>query len=147
MRLRWLAGCMVLLLVVGMGCGGDDPSGPSKAEITGTWQATKVEYTTPAGVPMVDLIALGGSASLVLNTDNSLVYTITPAGGVANVTTGTWQLSTDMMTVTPTGMLFSWQFDVEYSTDELRMSGADVEFDYDNDDIDEPAKLNLVLTR
>ena len=147
MRMRWLAGCMVLLLVVGVGCGDDDPSGPSKDEITGTWQATKVEYTTPAGVPMMDLIALGGSASLVLDADNSLVYTVTPAGGTAKVTTGTWQLSTDMITVTPTGMLFSWQFDVEYSSDELRMSGADVEFDYDDDDIDEPAKLNLVFTR
>jgi hypothetical protein len=134
-------------LVVGMGCGDDNPSGPSKDEITGTWQATKVEYTTTAGVPMADLIALGGSASLVLNADNSLVYTITPAAGVPNVTTGTWHLSTDMMTVTPSGMLFSWQFDVEYTSDQLRMSGADVEFDYDNDDIDEPAKLNLVFTR
>jgi hypothetical protein len=134
-------------LIAGTGCGDDNPSGPSKDEITGTWQATKVEYTTPAGVPMVDLVALGGSASLVLNPDNTLVYTITPAGGVANVTDGTWQLSTDMMTVTPSGMSFSWQFDVDFSGDQLRMSGADVEFDYDNDDIDEPAKLNLVFTR
>lgn len=147
MRLRWLAGPMVLLLVAGMGCGDDNPSGPGKDEITGTWQATKVEYTTPAGVSMVDLIALGGSASLVLNADNTLVYTVTPAGGAPEVTTGTWHLSTDMMTVTPSGMPFSWQFDVDYTGDELRMSGADVEFDYNDDDIDEPAKLNLVFTR
>jgi hypothetical protein len=147
MRLRWFAACTGLLMVLGMGCGDDNPSGPSEDEITGTWQATKVEYTTSAGVPMIDLIALGGSASLVLNADNSLVYTVTPAGGSANVTTGTWQLSANMIAVTPSGMPFSWQFDVEYTSDELRMSGADVEFDYDDDDIDEPAKLNLVFTR
>lgn len=147
MRWRWLLGSAVLLAVATVGCGDDEPSGPGQDEITGTWQGTKVEYTAPGGVPKVDLIALGGSASLLLNPDNTLVYTVTPAGGAAEVTAGTWQLGGDMMTITPAGMPFSWQFEVDYAGDDLRMSGADVEYDFNGDEVGEAAKLDLEFTR
>lgn len=144
---RWLTSSLIVLAVAGVGCGDDEPSGPSEDEITGTWLATKVEYTNPEVGPAVDLIALGGSASLILNPDNSLAYTVTPSGGAADVTEGTWQLGGQVMTITPAGMPFSWQFEVDFSGDGLRMSGANVEFDLDDDDIDEPAELNLEFTR
>ena len=147
MRWRMSVLAVVLFLPMAAGCGDDDPAGPDAEEITGAWQATKVEYTTPGGNPVVDLIALGGSASLLLDPDGSLAYTVTPAGAVPTVTEGVWELEGDIMTVTPDGMPFSWQFEVEYAGDELALRGADVEFDLDGDDEDDPAKLNLEFIR
>ena len=139
---------LAVVMVAGVAaCGGDDTTGPSSTEITGTWRATKAEFVSTATGAAAELVAAGGSATLVLGTDHSCVFTIKPPGMPAEVTAGTWKLDGDVMTVTPTGMRFSWQFDVAFSGDRLSLTGAHVAYDVNGDGRDEEAVLNLELGR
>lgn len=139
-----------LALVVGatLTCGDDDGAGPSASDITGMWQATSVEYVA-AGQPALteQLLAGGGTATLELAAGGTYTFTLTPAGAPTEIENGGWQLLGDVMVVTPEGALFSLVFDVSLSGNTLRLSGADTEFDFDDDGTPEPAVLNLVLTR
>ena len=139
---------LAVVIVVGVAaCGGDGSSGPSPTDITGTWRATKAEFVNRATGVAVDLVASGGSATLVLGADHSYVLTVSPVGRPAEVTAGTWKLDGDVMTVTPVGMSFSLQFDVAFSGDRLSLAGAHVEYDVNGDGRDEEAVLNLELVR
>ncbi len=135
-----------LLLGAAFACG-DDSAGPAASEITGTWQATKVEYVSVAQPSVsVDLIAdEDWSATLVLGANGSYTFTRTPPGGQPLVDTGTWELDGDVLNVAPAGTQFRLQFDIALSGNTLRLSGADVEYAFNGSA--EDAKLNLVLTR
>jgi hypothetical protein len=137
----------LLFLGICIGCGGDDTAGPSPASVVGTWQASKVEYVRQSPPMSVDLIGLGGSAELVLDADHSFIYTMTEAGQSPDVTTGTWQLGGEVMTVSPDGLSFSWQFEASLSGGTLKLTGADSEFDFDGDDVPDAAKMNLEFHR
>jgi hypothetical protein len=95
----------------------------------------------------VELIALGGTATLTLGDDGAFHYVVTPSGEDPVVTDGTWALDGDMMNMTPQGMPFSWQFDVAFSGNTLGLSGASVEYDFNHDQTPDQAKLNLVFVR
>jgi hypothetical protein len=137
----------IALLLSAAACG-DDSAGPTASQITGTWQATQVEFVRVAAPAVsVDLIAAGGSATLVLASDRNFTYTVTPPGELTGLETGTWELDGAILTMTPTHLTFSLQFEVQLSGDTLRLSGADAEYDFDGDHVAEPAKLNLVLVR
>jgi len=139
---------LAVVMVVGLtACGGEDTTGPSSTDITGTWRATKAEFVSSATGATVDLVASGGSATLVLGSDHSFLLTASPVGRPAEVTTGAWKLEGDVMTVTPAGMSFSLQFDVAFSGDRLSLTGAHVEYDVNGDGRDEEAVLNLELVR
>jgi hypothetical protein len=138
---------LALLLGVALACG-DDAAGPSAEELTGTWEATRLEYVSvSAPVQTVDLIADGGSATLVLAPAGTYTFTIIPDGEPQATLSGTWESGGDVLTMTVTGASFSLQFALSLSGDTLRLSGADAEYDFDGDDVAEPARLNLVLTR
>jgi hypothetical protein len=139
---------LALLLGVALACN-DDSAGPAASDITGTWQATQVEYVSVAQPTVsIDLIADEDySATLVLASSGSYTFTLTPPGGQPTVDTGTWELDGEVLTVAPAGTQFTLQFDIALSGDTLRLSGADAEYDFDDDTIPEDAKLNLVVTR
>ncbi len=139
---------LALLVGAALACGDDDGTGPAASEITGTWQATTVEYVK-VGQPAQtkQMLEGGGTATLVLAAAGTYIFTITPAGQPADIETGAWQLQGDIMVVTPAGSLFSLEFDVSLSGNTLRLTGADSEYDFDDDGNSEPAKLNLVLIR
>lgn len=144
----WRAAFSILFLITLLACnGGSDVSGPASDDITGTWQATRVLYTGLSKSGSLELISAGGTATLVLNADGTLLFTVSPPGGPEEMTTGRWDLDGDVMTVTPSGMPFSWEFDVSFSGNELRLSGAHVAFDIDGDDRDEETVLEMVLVR
>lgn len=147
MRTSRSATSLVLLLGAAVACG-EDSAGPSQDDIVGTWEATVMEFVSvSAPVDTVDLIADGGSATLVLAANGTYTFTVTPVGDPPDVQTGTWELGGEVMTVSPTGLPFSYQFDVVLAGDTLSLSGADAEYDFDGDDVPEAAKLNLVLVR
>ena len=130
-----------------LACGGDS-AGPSPSEITGTWQATQVEYVSVAQPSVsVDLIADEDySATLVLAANGSYTFTLTPPADQPQVTTGTWELAGDVLNVAPTGTQFRLQFDIALSGNTLRLTGAGAEYEF-VDNQPEDATLNLVLTR
>jgi len=106
MRTMTWSGSLALGLGMAAACGGGDSVGPPKEQIVGSWAATKVEYVSTTGLGTVELIGAGGTATLVLNADNTWVFTYTPPGGTSEVQTGTYELNGDLMKVTPTGA--SW---------------------------------------
>jgi len=123
-----------------------DDTGPSEDELTGSWLATKVELVSVANpATKVDLVALGGTVRLVLSASNTYTLTLVVPGEPQEVITGTWSASEDVLTLTDDdGDL---QFEMSLSGDTLTLSGADAEFDFNDDSIDEPAKVNLTLVR
>jgi hypothetical protein len=94
----------------------------------------------------VDTVAQGSSLTLALEV-SSFVLTITDPGEAPNVTNGTWRSSSDTLTLTPAGMPFSWQFDMNLNGNTLTLTGAGVEFDFNADGVFEQARLNLTLVR
>lgn len=138
--------CLALSLLLGAvaACSGSNATGPSPASIVGTWQATKVQYVSTTGLGTVDLVAQGGTATLVLDADHTFQYTCTPAGKPAEVLTGTWDVS-DVLTLSmsPTNEM---QFDASLSGNTLTLTGAYRDYDFNNDGMGEPARLNMTLT-
>jgi hypothetical protein len=131
------------LLSVLAACSGST-AGPSPASIVGTWQASKVQYVSTTGLGTVDLIAQGGSATLELNADHTFRYTCTPAGKPAEVLTGTWDVSDVLsLSMSPTNEM---QFDASLSGNTLTLTGAYRDYDFNNDGMGEPARLNMTLT-
>jgi len=133
-------------------CGGT--TGPPPETLVGTWNATAVELVSVANSAVrVDLVAdLGASVMLVLAEDNDFTLTVTylgeePGGpwGTSSEVTGTWS-STDILTL-QTSPTSQWQFEIELDGDALTLTEADTSFDFDEDGMQEDAKLGLDLTR
>jgi len=126
----------------------DDKVGPKPSEITGTWSATMVEYVNKsAPSTRVDLIALGGAATMAIHADKSWVFVIAESGQPPDTTTGVWNLDGDMFEVTPTGMPFSWMWVAALSGNSLTLTGADMEYDFDGDQVMEQADQNTALVK
>lgn len=133
-----------LLLGAAVSCK-KDATGPSPASITGTWQATKVEYVSTTGLGAFDVVAHGGSATLTLNADKTFTYLCTLGAKTVENLAGTWDV-TDVLTLSM-GPNNQMQFDAALKGNTLTLSGADRDYDLNNDGLGEPAKLNLTLTR
>lgn len=143
----WKFAALALLVGAMCGCGDDKAAGPEPAQITGLWNATKVEYVSRPAGESVDLVALGGSGTLTLGESNAFLLVITPFAEIPQTTEGTWALDGDTLELTPLGMPFSWQFDVALAGDSLGLSGASVEYDFNDDGTPDQATLNLSLAR
>lgn len=148
MNAPWPAAVATALALLATGCGKDDEVGPKPEEITGAWRAAKLEYVSKANPSTrIDLIAQGGAATLAIRTDHSVQFVVTESGSAPDTTTGTWSLDGDLFRVTPAGSPWSWTWDVSLSGGTLTLSGADMEFDFDGDDVPEEADQNVVLVR
>jgi hypothetical protein len=138
------------LLVAGVAiaaCGGDGGSGPSPSELAGTYSLTRCEYVSTTGLGTVDLIAGGGTGTLVLTTD-SLFLNVTPSSGTPVVLAATYEVrGIDLIRVTPAGASWYWAWDMTRSGNTLKLTGADAEYDFNHDALGEPAKWNLEGTR
>ena len=137
----------LLLTAAVVGCA-REPTGPGQQAIVGNWTATKCEYVSTGGLGTVELIGAGGTATMSLNADSTLVYVYTPTSGPPQMFTGTWEMtSADLMRVTPTGATWYWAWDVALSGNTLTLTGAGAEYDFNHDGFGESAQWNLVLTR
>lgn len=123
-----------------------DPAGPDPAGITGTWNATRIEYVREGTGEAVDAVPLGWTATLVLNGDATFVFTLTPAGEPPQVLSSNWELDGDLLRfVFPGGGVIAW--DAVLSGDVLELTGADGAYDFDADGMMDPAKQNITLAR
>lgn len=139
-------GILALAVVVaGLGCGDD---GGAPADLTGTWNATSLVFTSTTNpAQQEDLIALGATFTIVLRADGTYTSTLAPPGGAPDVATGTWSASTDVLTIQETGDPFTVQFDFSLSGSTLTLTGGGVDYDFDGDGTDDPATLDVVLVR
>lgn len=79
-RFTVLAASSVLLSAAAVACGSDSPTQPSA--VAGAYVAT-VFRVTPAGQPMIDVLAQGGTLSINIASDNSTTGTLTLPASVA----------------------------------------------------------------
>lgn len=147
MRTRWAVGLLVLA-ALGAGCSDDGGTGPSQESLAGTWRATKLEYVSVANpANRVEAIGLGMTFTIVLQGNGTFAVTMTHPGEPNESFTGTWSVSHDVFTMRETGEPFDMQFDFVLSGSTLTLTGADVDFDINGDDVEEPCKVNVTLVR
>jgi len=146
MRTRKWTGAFIALSIAA-GCGGDDPVAPPIEDVYGRWTALECKYQSVPPETTVDIVAYGGTATLDLQEDGDFELVISPIGELSATTYGFWELSQDLMSLTPQGMPFSWEFDVALSDGRLSLRGASVEFDFDNDEVPEDATLDMLLSK
>jgi hypothetical protein len=131
-------------------CGGDDDSsGPPDSDLVGTWDATSIELTSVANPgTVVELISQGANGRLVLQSNGDFGLSVGIPGEPTEFGNGTWG-ATDVLTLSfgEGDIQGTWQFDIELNGDSLRLTGADSEWDFDDDGTEDPAKLDLALTR
>lgn len=93
--------------------GGDAPSAD---QLAGTWTATKVAYSSSTGLGAVDIVPLGGSATLVFGSNDTLQFTLRQPSGTTGSFAATYASSVDLFSVTITsgdgvpGVNFGWAF-------------------------------------
>jgi hypothetical protein len=127
---------------------GDDDDAPSNESVSGTWSIAKFEYVNAANTAeRVDLVAQGLSGTVNLNDNGQYTATTTEPGFDPETVTGTWSYTADTFSLTETGNSFTWVFNLDVGDDVLTLTGADTEFDFDGDDVPEPATWNITLER
>lgn len=147
MSMRWPLLALAAVATAALGCG-KSSTAPEPASFAGSWQATRVEYRATQSSDVQDIIAAGGTGSLVLGADGTFQLTLAPVDDEPFSATGTWQASGDEFTLTPTNVPNTqWQFSFSLSATVLTLSGADADYDFDKDGTMEAAKLYLTLSR
>jgi hypothetical protein len=129
-------------------CGGDGGGGPSQSELVGTWQVTKCEYVSTQGLGTVDLIAVGGTGSLILTATDTLILYVTPASGPPVTLLATYEIrGTDLMRVTPAGASWYWAFDLSLSGNTLKLTNGSAQYNFNGDGTPDAAKWNLFMSK
>lgn len=146
---RRLAMCLAVLASFSVACDDDDPAGPTSGDLVGSWELSMIELVSVANPnTRVDLMDEGVTATLDLEADGDFAFVVTdPVEGV-EAFVGHWAW-TDVLSMEHVGGQFvgTWEFDVSLTGDVLRLTGADAEFDFNDDDVEEAAKLNLTGAR
>lgn len=128
-------------------CSGDS-TGNSIPNIVGTWRATKFEFVSVANAATrIDLIAAGGTGTVVISSNGSFSTTLTAPGSSPIVSTGTYVETATTLTVTitnppPTQVL---NFTMAVSGSAMVLSGAQTTFDFGSGSV--TAYVNINLTR
>jgi hypothetical protein len=140
---------LALLVPVLTACDDDDPAGPSSATLAGNWTVTQIELVSVANASIsVDLMDEGVTATLELEADGDFFLRVTDPVEGLEIFTGHWTY-TDVLTMEHIGGQFvgEWQFAVSLTGDTLRLTGADAEFDFDEDGVEDSARLNMTAIR
>ena len=147
---RTSRGLLLLLpALLFIACGDDDPTGPVNDDLVGTWDATVIQLTSVADPgEAVELVSQGATGRLVLQADGGFGLSVGVPGEPTEFGNGDWS-STDVLTLDfgEGDIQGTWQFDVDLNGNTLRLTGADTEWDFDDDGSEDPAKLNLTLVR
>ena len=138
-----LAGWLVLA-AGGVACGGDPVEAPSTENFARNWQLTRCEYQNQANPSeTVDLIADGWVINLSVNDNGFFRYSATPPGGSEEFLDGNWSVAGQVVTFTPVGAAYSWQFSGRVRGNTMSLRGGDAEYDFDGDGTPEPATWNM----
>ena len=159
MRTSLLSYLLFFVFVVGLtACADDDEEGISLvgpnfsiSDITGTWNATQAIFGTVSGAAIsVDVVAQGGSVVLVVSSDGSFTVTVTENGGTPVVDTGRMGFDEDLFAIGFDPFPEDYEFfAATFSGSMFTISGGNglVEFDVDNDGVEEPADIDFIFQR
>ncbi|MEJ2482317.1 MAG: hypothetical protein P8049_04145 [Gemmatimonadota bacterium] len=141
---------ILLSVLLVASCGDDDSStGPVSEGLVGTWDATAIQLTSVANpANVVELISQGANGRLVLEADGGFGLSVGIPGEPTEFGNGDWG-ATDVLTLDfgDGDIQGVWQFDIDLNGNTLQLSGADTEWDFDDNGTEDPAKLNLTLVR
>lgn len=140
----WWAALPVLALA-SVTC--SDSNGVDPDSLLGTWDATKMEFTSVADPQdKEDVIAdLGGEFVMIIAANGGCTGELTvPPDPLENMA-GTWSASADVFTLHWSGDTHTTQFDMTLSGNTLTLAGGDVNYNFGTGD--EPAKLTVVLVK
>ncbi len=144
-----LASLLAIIVLLAAACGGESgsPTSPSASGLMGTWKATRAEYVSRSN-PAVRVEVIATGTSMVLTLDNgTFTLKITDPGEAGNTMTGTWSASKEVLKVSPTGMTWSWEFDMTLSGNTLTLNNGGALYDVNGDGAGDEATLNMTLAR
>jgi hypothetical protein len=148
--MRIFVATLILAAFLSPACGGgssssSSPTAPTPQTLEGTWRATKAQFVSKSSSSrQVDIVAQGSTVTMVFSGSN-YTFTQTETGKPQQVQTGTWSASTDVMTLRPTGVTWSIEFDMTFSGNNLTLNGGSVQFDFTG--TFEEARLYMTLVR
>ncbi len=131
------------LLLGGAAC--SDSLAPE--DVAGTWNATSFVFTSVAApaTNSGNLIAQGASLSLTLNANGTLSITLNDGTG-PTTDAGTYAIDGSNLSLTIDGDPSSGTIELNGNTLTIRLTTG-IEFDFDDDGVDEPATAVIVLSR
>jgi Lipocalin-like domain len=146
--MRACLGFSIIVAALSVACGDSgSPTAPSTATLMGTWNATRAEYVSRSNQSVrVDAVARGTSMVLTLNS-GTFTLKITDPGQQGNTLTGTWSSSKEVLKMSPSGMTWSWEFDMTFTGNTLTLNNGGALYDVNDDGREEEAVLNMTLTR
>ena len=133
-----------LIAVMAIGC--SDSTGPSAADLVGTWIAASYVFTETADATQtIDVIALGMSLSITF-TETSMSGTMTIPGFDPEAFTSTYTLDGDQITISdPTEDPETLTIVVTETT--LTISGGEDTFDFNDDGQETAASYVMTFTK
>jgi hypothetical protein len=146
MRFSFAILILVVLFTPACGGGGSSSVAPTPQTLEGVWRASRAEFVSAAGSSRRSEIVSQGSTVTLAFSGSNYTFTIAEPGQAPEVQTGTWSASSDVMTLKPTGVTWSIQFDMTFSGNNLTLNGGSVQFDFNSGNFEE-AKLNMALVR
>lgn len=149
----FITGLVLLTTFAACDSGEDDFSlegdGISMRDIAGTWAATRAFFSRAADGPAVsvEIVRLGGTATLMIQTNGRFTFTTALPGESPDVTTGQLGFDEDLLVVIyddePDDFDF---FGIQFSGNTLSISGPGT-YDFNGDGTEEDAIIELDLVR
>lgn len=145
MQLRHLT-TSALALIILSAC--SDATGVTVDDLTGTWTATSIVFTSTGTPPVVVDIVAEEQASLTLLfvADGTYTLTLTEPPDPVDIESGSYTVTGSLLTLSETGTGSPDAFTINRDGDTMILSKTD-DFDFDDDLVDDPAQLVITLTR
>lgn len=153
---RSLVGRLIIPVLL-TACGGDGvptgPQGTTLASLAGTWNATEFRFEPVSGAAIeFELIGLGGSATLTIQSDGRFTLRTTSPEGQSETEGGSLGFDPeveDFLLVQFDGESEPVEFFFQLNGNTMRLSDTvgQGEFDFDGDGVDDPARVTLTLVR
>lgn len=121
------------------------PSTPAASGLPGTWRASRAEYVW--GSVRLDAVSKGTTMVLTVSASNTYTMKTMNPGQPEETSGGTWTASTDVLTLRPTGMSWTIEFDMNLNGSALTLNGGHVAYDINDDNRDEECILNSIWAR
>ena len=117
-------------------------------EIVGTWNATSMVFTSDADSEVsVDLIAEGATLSVVLSAEGTYSLLIQEPGFEPEDEGGTYSVDGAILTLDPNEFEEDDSFETVLNGNSLTLTSSDDEFDFNDDEIEEAASLEVRMSR
>ena len=145
MKLRHLT-ISALALILMTSCG--DATGVTADDLTGTWTASSMVFTSTADPTLsADIVAVDGATlTLVLVADTTYTLTVTVPPDPVEIDMGSYEVVGSILTLSPSGTGSPEPFALSRNGNTMTLTDSAETFDF-TPDVDEAATLVITLSR